>query len=192
MRRPLAWLLAFSLVAVAEAQPVSKPQPAGKPPAGARAPSTARSAARPQSVKALLALAQEQSKKTDLRGALETLRQARALAPNSEEVLAAYAEASLAVRAPLSAVPVLEALTRMCPSVGQYHYLLGVALVQAGDVAAAVVPLREAERLEPNEPPILVALIDSFSVPTPPTSTTRSTPWPLHSRAFFPQSDVVL
>ena len=41
-------------------------------------------------------------------------------------------------------------------------------------------------------PPILVALIDSFSVPTPPTSTTRSTPWPLHSRAFFPQSGVAL
>ena len=73
-------------------------------------------------------------------------------------MLAGYAEASLAVRAPLSAVPVLEALTRMCPSVGQYHYLLGMALVQAGDVAAAVVPLKEAERLEPNEPPILVAL----------------------------------
>ena len=41
-------------------------------------------------------------------------------------------------------------------------------------------------------PPILVALINSFSVPTPPTSTTRSTPWPLHSRAFFPQSGVAL
>lgn len=158
MRRPVAWLLAFSLVGVAEAQPVSKPQPAAKPPAGAKPPSTARPVARPQSVKALLALAREQSEKKDLRRALETLKQARALAPNSEEVLAGYAEASLAVRAPLSAVPVLEALTRMCPSVGQYHYLLGMALVQAGDVAAAVVPLKEAERLEPNEPPILVAL----------------------------------
>ena len=41
-------------------------------------------------------------------------------------------------------------------------------------------------------PPILVARIDSFSVPTPPTSTTKSTPWPLHSRAFFPQSGVAL
>jgi tetratricopeptide (TPR) repeat protein len=158
MRRPLGWLCALSLVTTAAAQPVSKPQTAAKPPAVAKAPSTARPAARTQSVKALLALAHEQSEGKDLRGALETLRQARALAPNSEEVLAAYAEASLAVRAPLSAVPVLEALTRMCPSVGQYHYLLGTALVQAGDVAAAVVPLKEAERLEPNEPPILVAL----------------------------------
>ena len=41
-------------------------------------------------------------------------------------------------------------------------------------------------------PPILVARIDSFSVPTPPTSTMRSTPWPLHSRAFLPQSGVAL
>ena len=46
----------------------------------------------------------------------------------------------------------------MCPSVGQYHYLLGTALMQAGDVAAAVEPLKEAERLEPNEPPVLIAL----------------------------------
>lgn len=152
MRRPLAWLLALALVAEAAAQPVSKPL------AGAKPPSTARPVKGPKSVKALLALAHEQSEKKNHGGALETLRQARALAPNSEEVLAAYAEASLAVRAPLSAVPVLEALTRMCPSVGQYHYLLGMALIQAGDVAAAVLPLKEAERLEPNEPPILVAL----------------------------------
>jgi cellulose synthase operon protein C len=156
-------LVAVSLVAAAAAaQPASTPQSPPKtparPPAAARPQPTARPVARPQSVKALLALAHEQSERKDLRGALETLRQARALAPNSEEVLAAYAEASLAVRAPLSAVPVLEALTRICPGVGQYHYLLGTALVQAGDVAAAVGPLKEAERLEPDEPPILVAL----------------------------------
>jgi Flp pilus assembly protein TadD len=53
---------------------------------------------------------------------------------------------------------VLEALVRICPGVGQYHYLLGTALVQAGDVPAAVEPLKEAERLEPNEPEVLVAL----------------------------------
>ena len=35
-------------------------------------------------------------------------------------------------------------------------------------------------------------VIDSFSVPTPPTSTTRSTPRPVSSRAFLPQSGVVL
>jgi tetratricopeptide (TPR) repeat protein len=109
-------------------------------------------------VRALLELARQQSERKDARGALETLRQARALAPNSEEVLHAYAEASLAVRAPLVAIPVLEPLTRMCPTVGQYHYLLGMALIEAGDAAAAVEPLREAVRLEPDEPPALVAL----------------------------------
>jgi tetratricopeptide (TPR) repeat protein len=116
------------------------------------------SATKPQSVRALVEHAQQQSERKDLRGALETLRQARALAPNSEEVLYAYAEASLGVRAPLVAIPVLEALTRICPNVGQYHFLLGMALMQAGDVAAAAEPLQEAERLEPREPPILVAL----------------------------------
>jgi tetratricopeptide (TPR) repeat protein len=156
-------LVALSLVAAAAAvqpapTPQSPPKAPAKPSAGTRSQPTARPAARPQSVKALLALAHEQSEKKDLLGALETLRQARALAPNAEEVLAAYAETSLAVRAPLSAVPVLEALTRICPSVGQYHYLLGTALVQAGDVPAAVEPLKEAERLEPNEPEVLVAL----------------------------------
>ena len=38
----------------------------------------------------------------------------------------------------------------MFPTVAQYHYLLGVALMQAGDMLAAVDPLREAERLEPD------------------------------------------
>src|SRR5436305_1525488 len=41
-------------------------------------------------------------------------------------------------------------------------------------------------------PPILVARIDSLSVPTPPTSTTRSTPWPVACRASFPHSGVGL
>jgi len=156
--RALAWLGALSLVASAPAQPVSGQPPAARPSAGVKPRSTARPAAATGSVKALLARAHEQSGRKDLRGALDTLGRARALAPNSEEVLAAYAEASLGVRAPLAAVPVLEALTRMCPGVAQYHYLLGKGLMQAGDLPAAVEPLKEAERLEPNEPPILVAL----------------------------------
>jgi hypothetical protein len=41
-------------------------------------------------------------------------------------------------------------------------------------------------------PPIFVARIDSFSVPTPPTSTTRSTPWPVICRTALPHSGVVL
>ena len=46
----------------------------------------------------------------------------------------------------------------MCSTVGHYHYLHGIALMQAGDMEAAVEPLREAERLEPNRPPTLIAL----------------------------------
>jgi tetratricopeptide (TPR) repeat protein len=115
-------------------------------------------AQKPESVRALLELARKQSEREDLGGALATLGRARALAPNSEEVLHAYAEATLAVQGPLAALTVLESLTRLCPSVGQYHFLLGTALMQAGDVAAAVEPLKEAERLEADEPEILTAL----------------------------------
>ncbi len=158
MRRPLAWPWIFWLAALASAQTVSPPAPAKAPSTPPRRAATARPPAGTSSVKALLALAHEQSGRKDLRGALETLERARALAPNSEEVLAAYADAALAVRAPLSAVPALEALVRMCPAVGQYHFLLGRALLQAGDVPASVEPLKEAERLEPGEPQVLVAL----------------------------------
>ena len=115
-------------------------------------------AQKPESVRALLELARKQSEREDPGGALATLGKARALAPNSEEVLHAYAEATLAVQGPLSALPVLEALVRICPSVGQYQFLLGLSLMQAGDVAAAVEPLTEAERLEADEPQILTAL----------------------------------
>ena len=31
-------------------------------------------------------------------------------------------------------------LTRFAPNVAQYHYMLGVALMQAGDMSAAVEP----------------------------------------------------
>ena len=111
-----------------------------------------------QSVEALLQLARLQSSRKDAAGALESLRRARALAPNAEEVLSASAQVALAVRAPVPAILALEPLTRMCPTVAQYPYLLGVALMQAGDTLAAVEPLRAAERLEPDRTLTLVAL----------------------------------
>ncbi len=111
-----------------------------------------------QSARALLELARLQSGEKHSAGALESLRRARLIAPNSEDVLRASAEASLAAHAPLPAIRTLESLTRMCPTVGHYHYLQGIALMQAGDAAAAVEPLREAERLEPDQPLALVAL----------------------------------
>ncbi len=110
------------------------------------------------SVKALLQQARTEAGRGDRAGALNTLRQARVLAPNSEEVLSATAQVSLAARAPLAAVDVLEPLTRICPTVGQYRYLLGVALMQAGDLVAATDALQEAQRLEPDRPLTLVAL----------------------------------
>jgi tetratricopeptide (TPR) repeat protein len=111
-----------------------------------------------QSVKALLQRARHQSGQGDAAGAMESLQRARVLAPNSEEVLSASAQVSLAVRAPVPAILALEPLTRMCPTVAQYPYLLGVALMQAGDMLAAVEPLRQAERLEPDRVLTLVAL----------------------------------
>jgi tetratricopeptide (TPR) repeat protein len=110
------------------------------------------------SVQALLQLARLQSGRKDTAAALESLRRAREIAPNSEEVLLASAETMLAAQGPLAALPVLDSLTRLCPTEGRYRYLQGVALIQAGDTEAAVSSLREADRLEPNQPPTLIAL----------------------------------
>lgn len=111
-----------------------------------------------KSVRALLQLAEVQLQQENRAGALASLRQARALAPNSEDVLGAYAEALLASGTPDAAIPVLSALTRICPTVARYQYMAGTALLQAGDAAAAAASLREAARLEPDQAPTLIAL----------------------------------
>ena len=111
-----------------------------------------------KSVQALLQLARLQSGQKDAGAALDTLGQARALAPNSEEVLSAYAEASQAARGPRAAIPVLDVLIRLCPTAASYRYSLGVALLRAGDAEGAVSALQEADRLEANQPRTLVAL----------------------------------
>jgi len=121
-------------------------------------PTGPRVAPRPESVKALLDRARVQSSRGDPKGALELLGRARTLAPNSEDVLSAYAQMALASHAPVPAILALEPLTRMAPSVGQYHYLLGVALMQAGDMEAAAEALERAEGVEPNRALTLVAL----------------------------------
>ncbi len=110
------------------------------------------------SVRALLQLARLQSGDGDAAGALDSLREARELAPSSEDVLSAFAQVSLAARMPFPAITTLQSLTRMCPEVADHHYLLGVALMQVGDLPGAVDTLREAERLEPDRPLTLVAL----------------------------------
>lgn len=110
------------------------------------------------SVRALLQLARVQSTQGDAQGALDSVRAARRLAPNAEEVLLAYAQVSLAARLPVPAVLALESLARLCPTVAQYHYLLGVALVTAGDMPSASEALARAQTLEPDRPLTLVAL----------------------------------
>jgi tetratricopeptide (TPR) repeat protein len=117
-----------------------------------------RSAAERDSVSALIMLARLQSNQRDVAGAIDSLRRALDLAPNSEDALSAMSQMSLTARAPVPAIMALEPLTRMCPTVAQYHYLFGVALMQAGDIPAAVEPLQKADALEPNHPLTLVAL----------------------------------
>ena len=110
------------------------------------------------SVAALLQLARVQSGDGDAPGALDSLQKARVLAPNSEEVLSALAQVALAARLPGPAAGALEALTRMCPEVAQYQYLLGVSLMSAGDAVRATEALQGADRLEPGRSLTLAAL----------------------------------
>jgi tetratricopeptide (TPR) repeat protein len=110
------------------------------------------------SVRALLVLARLQSERGDLEGALGSLEKARGLAPNSEEVLSTTAHTLRAAGQPLRAIEVLDALTRLCPTVAQYHRRLGTALAEVGDARSAAGSLDEAARLEPNDVPSLVAL----------------------------------
>jgi tetratricopeptide (TPR) repeat protein len=110
------------------------------------------------SVVALLQLARRQVAEADPAGALDSLRRARTLAPNSEEVLSAFAQVALRAQLPLPAIGTLQALTRLCPDEAQYHYLLGVALMQVGDFAPAVESLQAADRIEPDRSLTLLAL----------------------------------
>ena len=66
------------------------------------------------SVEALLQLSRLQAEERDAAGALDSLRKARAAAPNSEEVLSAFAQMSLAAGAPVPAILALNSLTRIC------------------------------------------------------------------------------
>jgi tetratricopeptide (TPR) repeat protein len=118
----------------------------------------AEAADRFDSVRALVQLSRLQSGDGDAAGALQSLRRARALAPNAEEVLSAFAQVSIVTGSPVPAIVALDALVRMCPSVAQYQYMLGVALMRAGDGLDAVEALRAADQLEPGKALTLLAL----------------------------------
>lgn len=111
-----------------------------------------------RSVHAYLALARLEVRARQPQAAMTTLGKARALAPNSEEVLDAFSQLALTVKQPMPAVIALQALTRMCPSVAPYHYRLGVGLMAIGDMPGAAEALAEADRLEPERPLTLLAL----------------------------------
>ena len=110
------------------------------------------------SVQAYLELAKLQTRMQQPAEALATLTRARELAPNAEEVLSAYAQLALTLKQPMPAVLTLQPLTRMCPSVAQYHYMLGVGLMAIGDMPGAVDALVDADRLEPDRALVLLAL----------------------------------
>jgi tetratricopeptide (TPR) repeat protein len=115
-------------------------------------------AERHNSVQAYFELARLQVRAGDSAAALASLSRARELAPNSEDVLAAFAQVALAAKRPMPAVLALQSLTRICRTVAQYHYLLGVGLMAVGDMPAADDALREANRLEPERQLTLLAL----------------------------------
>ncbi|MET0551391.1 MAG: tetratricopeptide repeat protein [Vicinamibacteria bacterium] len=115
-------------------------------------------ATRFRSVRAMVELARLQMADGRQSEALATLGAARERAPHAEDVLSAYAQVALAARAPVPAAEVLAPLTRMCPTVPAYHYRLGIALLQAGDVTGAVESLQRAQAIEPDRPLTLAAL----------------------------------
>lgn len=184
MRRLLLALLLAAAGSSAAAQTAAKPGPAAVTSASAEALNAALQRAdeafaakrldeaaslygaiaeRQASVRALLGLARTETQRGEPQRSLATLRRALVLAPNSEEVLSAYARVALAARAPVTAILTLEPLARVLPSVMEYHYLLGVALMQAGDMPSAVFALQDALALEPNRAVTLVALGLAFN-----------------------------
>lgn len=131
---------------------------AGAQPARPTTPAPTSTADRQGSVRELLRLAKLDAGRGDQAAAAERLRRALALAPNSEDVLFAHAQMALSRRALTEALSDLEALSRMWPAVSQYHYLLGVALMQAGDMTGATEALQRANEVEPDRALTLVAL----------------------------------
>ena len=110
------------------------------------------------SVRAWLQLARLESEDGRAAEAMQALTAARTLAPNAEDVLSAFAELSLRVRAPVQGILALDALVRMHPAEPRYAYLLGVGLMSSGDTLAALDVLRKANTLEPDRPLTLLAL----------------------------------
>ncbi len=107
-------------------------------------------AAATESVRGLLDQARALASRNEADAAAEALGRAITLAPNSEDVLNAYARFSLARSNPIQAILALEPLARMQPGEAEYAYLLGVARMQVGEMAQAAEVLQEAAALDPG------------------------------------------
>ena len=107
-------------------------------------------AASTDSVRHLLDQARTLAGRNEPEAAAEALGWAISLAPNSEDVLNAYARFSLARSNPIQAILALEPLARMHPGEAEYAYLLGVARMQVGEMAQAAEVLHEAADLDPR------------------------------------------
>ncbi len=105
-------------------------------------------AAATESVRGLLDQARSLASRNEADAAAEALGRAVALAPNSEDVLNAYARFSLARGNPIQATLALEPLARMHPGEAEYAYLLGVARMQVGEMAEAAEALFDAAALD--------------------------------------------
>ncbi len=111
-----------------------------------------------ESIRGLLDQARSLASRNEIAAAAETLGEAVSLAPNSEEVLNAYARFSLGRGNPIQAILALEPLTRMHPRETEYAYLLGVARMQVGEMSDAVATLHDAAALDPGRVLTHVAL----------------------------------
>ncbi|MCY3932926.1 MAG: tetratricopeptide repeat protein [Acidobacteria bacterium] len=111
-----------------------------------------------ESVRGLLDQARALASRNEADAAAEALGRAVALAPNSEDVLNAYARFSLARGNPIQATLALEPLARMHPGEAEYAYLLGVARMQVGEMAEAAEALFDAAALDRNRALTHIAL----------------------------------
>jgi len=103
-----------------------------------------------ESVRELLESARSEAARNEADAAAAALGRAISLAPNSEDVLNAYARFSLGQGNPIQAILALEPLARMHPEEAEYAYLHGVALMQVGEMADAAGALQDAAELAPS------------------------------------------
>lgn len=111
-----------------------------------------------RSVLAMVQQAKNHARQGDHAMAAQILDQAKMMAPNSEEVLSDFAKNSLAAGDPVGAINTLEPLMRMHPTVADYPYYLGVALLQVKEYQPSATALRRSLDLEPQRSLTLIAL----------------------------------